>query len=319
MDYVKIYDNFILDRILKQTALLDSGDYCERHHIVPRSFGGSDSSENIVALTPEDHFFAHLLLARIHGGKMVFALQAMANLKNKSSRRPNFSMRLEYAHIRKMVARNYSENFSGINSPTADRGNYCFKNHDGQIVFGNRVQIERYTGLSKRAVSHMIHGYKKNYNGWYCADTHDGSCRAEIYRQCSGKVNREVLQLFHYNGERWVGTRAEFNDYFGKRLYFQTADGHCAGWYRSKHAAESHYERISQKAAIASRCRGNISGDRNPRADKKIYKWKNYQSGEIFFATRSALAEMIGLKRKGELSAIIGGRQKTIRGWGLCE
>lgn len=76
MNYQKIYSAFIADRRTSEdtNALLG---YTERHHIVPRSLGGGDESENLIRLTPEDHFFAHLLLAKIHGGKMWYGLMAM--------------------------------------------------------------------------------------------------------------------------------------------------------------------------------------------------------------------------------------------------
>ena len=39
-----------------------SSTYKERHHIVPRSEGGSDEPSNIVSLTAREHFLAHWLL-----------------------------------------------------------------------------------------------------------------------------------------------------------------------------------------------------------------------------------------------------------------
>lgn len=67
MNYERIYSEFIADRLAKQPV---KPDYFEKHHIVPRHFGGGDEKSNIIRLTPEDHFFAHLLLAQIHGGHM---------------------------------------------------------------------------------------------------------------------------------------------------------------------------------------------------------------------------------------------------------
>ena len=43
---------------------LQSNTYYENHHIVPRSFGGSDDPTNIIPLTYRQHFIAHLLLAK---------------------------------------------------------------------------------------------------------------------------------------------------------------------------------------------------------------------------------------------------------------
>lgn len=39
--------------------------YVERHHVVPRCMGGKDTKDNMVNLTPEEHYTAHLLLMKI--------------------------------------------------------------------------------------------------------------------------------------------------------------------------------------------------------------------------------------------------------------
>lgn len=39
--------------------------YSEKHHIIPKSFGGTDDSENLVDLTPREHFICHMLLTKI--------------------------------------------------------------------------------------------------------------------------------------------------------------------------------------------------------------------------------------------------------------
>lgn len=36
--------------------------YCEKHHIIPRSLGGSDDAENLVYLTAGEHLYAHYWL-----------------------------------------------------------------------------------------------------------------------------------------------------------------------------------------------------------------------------------------------------------------
>lgn len=63
MDYQKIYDNLIKKRLENPPT-----EKFERHHIVPKSLGGSDDKENIVKLTLREHYIAHLLLCRIHRG-----------------------------------------------------------------------------------------------------------------------------------------------------------------------------------------------------------------------------------------------------------
>jgi len=80
MNYARIYAEFISDRLTKQPA---KPDYFEKHHILPRSLGGGNEKSNIIRLRPEDHLFAHLLLAKIHGGSMWHAVCAMLMTSSK--------------------------------------------------------------------------------------------------------------------------------------------------------------------------------------------------------------------------------------------
>lgn len=83
MDYQKIY-NQLCER--SQSRELTPFTY-EKHHIIPKSLGGSDRKSNIAILTPREHALAHLLLVKFLTGtdkaKMVFALKAMINYRNK--------------------------------------------------------------------------------------------------------------------------------------------------------------------------------------------------------------------------------------------
>lgn len=45
---------------------LKDGEYGEVHHILPRSLGGMDISQNLVRLTPEEHYRCHELLPFIY-------------------------------------------------------------------------------------------------------------------------------------------------------------------------------------------------------------------------------------------------------------
>ena len=62
--------------------------YSEKHHIIPNSFGGDKSDENIIKLTPREHFICHLLLVRMTDGmfqkKMIRAANAMIYYRSKN-------------------------------------------------------------------------------------------------------------------------------------------------------------------------------------------------------------------------------------------
>ncbi|TPI13877.1 NUMOD3 domain-containing DNA-binding protein [Mesorhizobium sp. B4-1-1] len=78
MNYARIYEAFIADR-RKREALLtrDNKVMWERHHIIPRSRGGTDCRNNLIKLTHQDHLFSHLLLAKIYGGSLWSAIFLM--------------------------------------------------------------------------------------------------------------------------------------------------------------------------------------------------------------------------------------------------
>jgi hypothetical protein len=61
------YYKAIYEKIVNRAKTRDSiVGYIENHHIIPRCMGGTDERENIVALTPEEHYVCHQLLVKIY-------------------------------------------------------------------------------------------------------------------------------------------------------------------------------------------------------------------------------------------------------------
>lgn len=65
MKYAAIYADLVLSAKQKGRAKRN-GEYFESHHIIPRCFGGTNKSDNLVLLTAREHFIAHHLLVKIH-------------------------------------------------------------------------------------------------------------------------------------------------------------------------------------------------------------------------------------------------------------
>lgn len=63
MNYQNIYDKLI-DRARNRD--LEDSVYREVHHVIPKCLGGSDSKDNLVSLTAEEHYVAHQLLVKIN-------------------------------------------------------------------------------------------------------------------------------------------------------------------------------------------------------------------------------------------------------------
>lgn len=86
MNYLTIYS-----KLIERAKLRNLTVYSEKHHIIPRCIGGNNSLENLISLTPEEHYIAHQLLLKIYPGnkKLIFAAHMMtvglsSSRKNKS-------------------------------------------------------------------------------------------------------------------------------------------------------------------------------------------------------------------------------------------
>lgn len=66
MDYTRIYFKLIRKR---RENPLPKNEYGENHHIIPRSFGGSNEKNNLIRLSAREHFICHFLLYKIYKQK----------------------------------------------------------------------------------------------------------------------------------------------------------------------------------------------------------------------------------------------------------
>lgn len=101
----KIYKKFI-KKILSTRGRFNCGDeYHERHHIIPRSLGGSDDEKNLIDLYAKEHYIAHKILAyeNPENEKLVFAFWIMSSCKsNNTSERYEVSAD-EFEDARKLL------------------------------------------------------------------------------------------------------------------------------------------------------------------------------------------------------------------------
>lgn len=93
MDYKRIYNSLVERAEGRKKLKRENKDYVyyERHHIIPVCMGGTNDKTNLVLLTPEEHWVAHLLLVKIYPGNksLIFACQAMSMTGGNTSRQTN--------------------------------------------------------------------------------------------------------------------------------------------------------------------------------------------------------------------------------------
>ena len=98
--YTRWYNN-----ITENAKFRTIDGYTERHHIHPRSLGGTNNKDNLVNLTAREHFICHWLLTKMHTGeargKMINALYLMQGKNQYQDRYINSrvyeTLRTEYA------------------------------------------------------------------------------------------------------------------------------------------------------------------------------------------------------------------------------
>jgi len=151
--YTKFYYSIISNA---QSRVLSKEVYTERHHIIPKSLGGSNSKNNLVKLTAREHFICHLLLTKMTKGEnkmkmakaaFMFATTSNNQLRYKLNSHWYESLRLKSSDAR----RNVPSPLKGIKITDAERLDQIkqsikereLKYSTGQLSRGNMGKYER--------------------------------------------------------------------------------------------------------------------------------------------------------------------------------
>lgn len=129
MNYQKIY-NQIIERA--KGRVLEG--YKEKHHIIPKSLGGSNKKENLVSLTAREHFLCHLLLIEIYpeSDKLKYALWAMAHQNTSKQQRTYKISSRTYERLKNEFAKINSMRRKGVKA-TEETKNKMSVTRTGQI------------------------------------------------------------------------------------------------------------------------------------------------------------------------------------------
>lgn len=201
MDYTKHY-GVLMEKAKQRTEV---PGYSETHHIVPKCLGGTNDKENLVDLYPEEHYIAHLLLAKIYGGKLWFAANMMANRNNK-----------QYGWIKRKFAEENSKAHRGMKHTDESRKKMSLARkgttkpdshkkaigeahkkvleYNGKIYRGY-VELEEKTGVTK-------HLYKKYYlNGIDPLEYKNNNTHGMIKRVRSNPPRASLGKKWYNNGK----------------------------------------------------------------------------------------------------------------------
>jgi hypothetical protein len=101
MNYKKIYENLIN----RGKSRIFEG-YTESHHVIPKCIGGTDTKDNLVRLTPEEHYIAHQLLVKIHPDNHALVKAACMMIPSRPSNKL-------YGWLRRKLSATMSESQTG--------------------------------------------------------------------------------------------------------------------------------------------------------------------------------------------------------------
>jgi hypothetical protein len=231
MDYVKIYNALMASR----SALSRSG-YLEKHHIIPRSLGGDDDCKNIIKLTAKEHYFAHLLLAKIRGGPMYAALRFMSEPDSKSAKgfivsartydrarrlfaeyckvsrlgehNPNFGKKWSES-AREKASKRMSGAYGGDKNPMFGRNlTDEHKSKISQGVSGKRKGVS-FSDKHRENISKSLTEYHLNNEHWAVGYKHK---KETINKMKLSAQDKTVYNFIHPVFGEFTGTRTEFKE-----------------------------------------------------------------------------------------------------------
>jgi hypothetical protein len=249
MNYQKTYDAIIANRKLNTPT-----GYTENHHIIPKSLGGSNDPDNLVKLTAREHFIAHRLLAKIHGGKMWSALWMMCHGKTNSGKGLSVSSKVyETARIRH--AQHISEIFSGENHPnykrtmTEDQRNKISESLKGRAAgemnpnYGKKHSDATRALISKKVISRDQTGKRNPFFGKKHTEETLSKLRNVVRSEETKRKLSEARRAEERSGEN--------NSFYGKKHTEETRKI-LSEKHTGKVLADEHREKIAK--TIRERC-----------------------------------------------------------------
>lgn len=319
MDYKRIYAEFIKDRRAKEPTLTG---YTEKHHILPRSLGGGNEPENLIALTPEDHFFAHLLLAKVHNTRGMWGA-VMLMLGSRHAGASKFSLRRKATKWRArygIIKRKHALLSVGVNGANADLEDRTFYHFDGRAFTGTRIAFSERHGIPAHSVNQVVRGRSNYCGGWALSKQAARSYERERKRRAvengrslRGFTRCNDLHCFVHvdTGQCIVGTQRGM-----KELGFlcrSAASALCKGdsYVRKGWCLIENFGWASDRA--------NKRGKYCASFDQAVHDFRNIYSGEVVKATIWEMGQRYGDGDSRQFGEVVRKRKRGARGWTLSD
>jgi len=165
-------------------------EYTEKHHIIPKSLGGTHDKTNLVKLTAREHLICHMLLPKMVSGnsyhKMINALWAMSKLKNRYHQRTHITSRV-YEKLKKERSAVLSEMYKGNNNP------FYGKNHAEDTK--EKMKGRAVSNTTKELMSVQQKERFIKVLGTFFGKTHSNETKEKIRQARIGKKDSEEVRI----------------------------------------------------------------------------------------------------------------------------
>jgi len=146
------------------------GGYTEKHHIIPKSLGGTDEPNNLVRLTGREHYICHLLLTKMIDGndkyKMIYAYLLMSQASSKYNKRDYKINSYIYESLKKQqkhsqeTKEKISKLLTGKKRSDEARRNIS-EGHKGQKAWNKGKKMPLRTEEHRKKLSEAVKGHNR--------------------------------------------------------------------------------------------------------------------------------------------------------------
>lgn len=236
MNYQNIY-NLLIN---KATARSNLNGYKERHHIIPRSLGGNDDTENLVDLTAREHFIAHLLLAKIYGGKMIQAAYLMSTRSGNTNRTYARLKILFIERIKNNKERAKKISIALSNKPKSDAHKQAYK--ESRLKSGGwACSEERKEELKISMKGSGNHMWGKTHNDDARKRISDANLQKLICPHCKKEGGISIMKRWHLDNCKFAPVPK------ARKQYPKKVCPHCGKEGGGSQMVAKHFDNCQQK------------------------------------------------------------------------
>ena len=185
-------------RMIKDLSIMDfsNSGYTEKHHIIPKSYQGSDDINNIITVTPEYHFELHYLLYKGIGDKMIHAFWRMVTSRGQNGD-INWMSAIEYGELKRKRSKLLSDSMTGENNP------FFGKTHNKKTIEKLRIlhtgrtcsdETKLKMSNARKGKNHPMYGLRGENNPLYGKKRPDHVIKALIKANLGKKHSDETKE-----------------------------------------------------------------------------------------------------------------------------